>query len=68
MEKNSIICYVVIVEKCVMMEMVWCYIFSCEDNCCYYIYLFKNVSMFRVVEILFFWLIIIFFFLGSCFL
>ena len=47
MEKNSTTRHVAIVEKCVMTEMAWRYIFSREDNRRYHIHLFKNVSMLR---------------------
>lgn len=45
MEKNSTTRHVAIVEKCVMTEMAWRYIFSREDNRRYHIHLFKNVSI-----------------------
>ncbi len=51
MEKNSTTRHVAIVEKCVMTEMAWRYIFSREDNRRYHIHLFKNVSMLRAAEI-----------------
>jgi hypothetical protein len=50
MEKNSTTRHVAIVEKCVMTEMAWRYIFSREDNSQYHIHLFKNVSMLRAAE------------------
>lgn len=37
MEKNSTTRHVAIVEKCVMTEMAWRYIFSREDNRRYHI-------------------------------
>ncbi|VFS20081.1 Uncharacterised protein [Serratia liquefaciens] len=42
MEKNSTTRHVAIVEKCVMTEMAWRYIFSREDNRRYHIHLFKK--------------------------
>ena len=60
MEKNSTTRHVAIVEKCVMTEMAWRYIFSREDNRRYHIHLFKNVSMLRAAEIPFPWSTIIF--------
>ncbi len=39
--KNSTTRHVAIVEKCVMTEMAWRYIFSREDNRRYHIHLFK---------------------------
>lgn len=42
MEKNSTTRHVAIVEKCVMTEMAWRYIFSREDNSQYRIHFFKN--------------------------
>lgn len=62
MEKNSTTRHVAIVEKCVMTEMAWRYIFSREDNRRYHIHLFKNVSMLRAAEIPFPWSAIIFLF------
>lgn len=57
--------HVAIVEKCVMTEMAWRYIFSREDNRRYHIHLFKNVSMLRAAEIPFPWSTIIFSLSGS---
>ncbi|HGK3828720.1 TPA: DNA-binding transcriptional activator BglJ [Klebsiella pneumoniae] len=65
MEKNSTTRHVAIVEKCVMTEMAWRYIFSREDNRRYHIHLFKNVSMLRAAEIPFPWSTIIFSLSGS---
>lgn len=62
MEKNSTTRHVAIVEKCVMTEMAWRYIFSREDNSRYHIHLFKNVSMLRAAETSFSWSAIIFLF------
>ncbi len=67
MEKNSTTRHVAIVEKCVMTEMAWRYIFSREDNRRYHIHLFKNVSMLRAAEIPFPWSTIIFFSFGKSF-
>lgn len=67
MEKNSTTRHVAIVEKCVMTEMAWRYIFSREDNRRYHIHLFKNVSMLRAAEIPFPWSTIIFSFGKSFF-
>ena len=41
-KKNSTTRHVAIVEKCVMTEMAWRYIFSREDNRRYHIHLFKK--------------------------
>lgn len=41
MEKNSTTRHVAIVEKCVMTEMAWRYIFSREDNSQYRIHFLK---------------------------
>lgn len=65
MEKNSTTRHVAIVEKCVMTEMAWRYIFSREDNSRYHIHLFKNVSMLRAAETSFSWSAIIFSLSGS---
>ena len=50
MEKNSTTRHVAIVEKCVMTEMAWRYIFSREDNSQYRIHFFKNINLLRAVE------------------
>ena len=47
MEKNSTTRHVAIVEKCVMTEMAWRYIFSREDNSQYRIHFFKNINLLR---------------------
>lgn len=65
MEKNSTTRHVAIVEKCVMTEMAWRYIFSREDNRHYHIHFFKNFSQLREVEKSFPWSAIIFSLSGS---
>ena len=65
MEKNSTTRHVAIVEKCVMTEMAWRYIFSREDNSQYRIHFFKNINLLRAVEASFPWSAIIFSLSGS---
>ena len=65
MEKNSTTRHVAIVEKCVMTEMAWRYIFSRKDNRQYHIHFFKSVSQLREVEKSFPWSAIIFSLSGS---
>lgn len=65
MEKNSTTRHVAIVEKCVMTEMAWRYIFSREDNSQYRIHFFKNINLLRAVEASFPWSAMIFSLSGS---